>query len=73
MSGDGMRRKGSSMDEAVRGVRTFSAVLMIGGICACIAGTVTGDVVPIVLGAIAAVSGVILAVFAFLGHRKTRS
>ncbi|WP_406390338.1 hypothetical protein OG806_01580 [Streptomyces sp. NBC_00882] len=61
------------MDDAIRKVRTFSAVLIAGGICAGIAGTVTGDTVPIVLGVIAAVSGVILAVFAFLGHRKTRS
>ena len=68
-----MRRKGASTDEAIKAVRTFSAVLVIGGIAACIAGTVTGDVVPIILGAIAAASGVTLAVFAFLGHRKTRS
>jgi uncharacterized membrane protein HdeD (DUF308 family) len=61
------------MDEAIKGVRTFSAVVAIGGVCACIAGIATGDAVPIVLGGIAAVSGVILAVFAFLGQRKTRS
>ncbi|OUD03126.1 hypothetical protein CA983_11340 [Streptomyces swartbergensis] len=61
------------MDDAIRGVRIFSAVLIVGGICACVAGTVTGDAVPIALGVIAAVSGVVLAVFAFLGRRKTRS
>jgi hypothetical protein len=37
-----------------------------------VAGTVTGDAVPVALGAIAAVSGVVLAALAFLGHRKTR-
>jgi uncharacterized membrane protein HdeD (DUF308 family) len=61
------------MDDAIRGLRTFSVILIVGGICALVAGTVTGDAVPTVLGVIAAVSGVILAVFAFLGRRKTRS
>ncbi|MER6159537.1 hypothetical protein ABT147_28975 [Streptomyces sp. NPDC001868] len=61
------------MSDAIKGVRTFSAISIIGGICACIAGTVTGDTVPIVLGVIAVAGGVILAVFAFLAHRKTRS
>ncbi|MBZ6130118.1 hypothetical protein ACFUMJ_10760 [Streptomyces olivaceus] len=61
------------MDEAVSGVRIFSAILIAGGLCACIAGIFTGDAAPIVLGAIAAVSGLILAVFAFMAHRKTRS
>jgi uncharacterized membrane protein HdeD (DUF308 family) len=55
------------------GVRIFFAISIIGGICACIAGTLTGDTVPIVLGAIAAAGGVILAVFAFLARRKARS
>ena len=68
-----MRRKGASMSDAIRGVRAFSALLIVGGICACVAGAVTGDVVPIALGVIAAASGVVLVVFAFLGHRKTRS
>lgn len=68
-----MRPKGASMDDAIRGVRIFSAVLIVGGICACVAGTVTGDAVPIVFGVISAVSGVVLAVFALLGHRKTHS
>jgi Na+/H+ antiporter NhaD/arsenite permease-like protein len=57
---------------AIREVRIFSAILIVGGIGACVAGTVTGDAVPVALGAIAAVSGVVLAALAFLGHRKTR-
>ena len=61
------------MGEAVKGVRIFSAILVAGGICACIAGAFTGDAVPVVLGAIAAVSGLVLAAFAFTAHRKTRS
>ncbi|MFG2343773.1 hypothetical protein [Streptomyces phaeochromogenes] len=72
-SGGGMRRENASAGDAIRGVRTFSAILIVGGICACVAGTVTGDAVPIALGAIAVVCGLVLAVFAFLGHRKTRS
>ncbi|MFH9044165.1 RHS repeat-associated core domain-containing protein [Streptomyces sp. NPDC017966] len=72
-NGTEVRRKEESMNDAVRGVRTFSAVLMTGGIYACVAGTVTDDAVPIVLGLIAAVSGAVLAVLAFLAHRKTRS
>ncbi|MCX5328928.1 hypothetical protein [Streptomyces sp. NBC_00140] len=61
------------MDDAIRGVRAFSAVSIAGAMCACVAGILTGDVVPILLGVIAAVSGVVLAVFAFLAHQKTRS
>ncbi|MFF3345506.1 hypothetical protein [Streptomyces sp. NPDC002779] len=61
------------MSDAIRGLATFSAIAIIGGICACIAGSITGDTVPIVLGVIAAVGGMILAVFAFLAHQKTRS
>ncbi len=61
------------MRDAIRGVRTFSVIAIIGGICACLAGAVTGDTVPIVLGVIAAAGGALLAVFAFLAHRKTRS
>ncbi|OOV16406.1 hypothetical protein SM007_38420 [Streptomyces avermitilis] len=61
------------MDDAIRGVRIFSAVLIVGGICACVAGTATDDAVPLVLGVIAAVSGVVLAGFAFLARRKNRS
>ncbi|WP_405517551.1 hypothetical protein [Streptomyces canus] len=72
-SGGGIRRKGASMDDAIRRLRIFSAILIAGGMCACMAGAVTGDAVPIALGAIAAVSGVVLAVFAFIGLRKTRS
>jgi purine-cytosine permease-like protein len=60
------------MRPAIREVRIFSAILIVGGIGACVAGTVTGDAVPVVLGAIAAVSGVVLAALAFLGYRKTR-
>ncbi|MET8074991.1 hypothetical protein [Streptomyces sp. NPDC005303] len=60
------------MDDAIREARTFSTVLMTGGTCACIAAIVTGDVVPTILGVIAAVCGVVLAVFVFLTHRQTR-
>lgn len=68
-----MRREGASMGDAIRRVRIFSVVVIAGGICGCVAGTVTGDAVPVVLGAIAAACGVVLAVLAFLAHRKTRS
>lgn len=68
-----MRGRDASMSEAIRRLGIFSAIAIIGGICACIAGNNTGDIVPIVLGVISAVGGVILAVIAFLAHRKTRS
>jgi hypothetical protein len=61
------------MGDAVRGLGTFSAILVIGGICACVAGEITGDIAPIALGVIAALSGVVLAALAFLGNRKIRS
>lgn len=61
------------MDNAVVRVGIFSAILIAGGMCACIAGALTGDSVPIALGAIAAVSGLVLAIFAFQARRKTRS
>ncbi|WP_143655865.1 hypothetical protein [Streptomyces sp. XY006] len=60
------------MDDAIRAVRIFSAIVLIGGICACITGTLAGDTVLIVLGVIAAACGMILTVLAFLAHRKTR-
>ncbi|MFH8799020.1 hypothetical protein ACH4F6_05375 [Streptomyces sp. NPDC017936] len=60
------------MDDATRGVRIFSAVLIVGGTGACVAGTVTGDAVPLALGVIAAVSGVVLALLAFLARRRNR-
>jgi hypothetical protein len=68
-----MRQKNASMGDAIRGVRTFSAVLVVGGTGGCVAGMVRGDAVPVVLGAGAAVCGVVLGVFAFLAHRKTHS
>lgn len=68
----GTRRMDAPVKDAIRGVRAFSATLIAGGMAASVARTVTDDTVPIALGAIAAVSGVVLAVFAFLGHRKTR-
>lgn len=61
------------MGDAIRNVRIFSAITIVGGICACVAGTVTGDIVPVVLGAVAVVGGVFLAVLALLAQRKTRS
>ncbi|MEU3087377.1 hypothetical protein ACWCQ0_18195 [Streptomyces massasporeus] len=61
------------MGDAIRAVRIFPAILLIGGICACITGTLTGDTVPIVLGVIAAAGGMILTTLTFLAHRKTRS
>ncbi len=61
------------MSDAIRVVRIFSAIAVIAGIGACIAGTLTGDTVPVVLGVTAAAAGVILAVFASLAHRKTRA
>ncbi|GAA2239960.1 hypothetical protein [Streptomyces indiaensis] len=61
------------MSDAIRGVRIFSAIAVLSGIGACIAGTLTGDTVPVVLGVTAAACGVILAVFASLAHRKTRA
>lgn len=61
------------MDDAIRGTRNFAAIALLGGLCACMAGVVTGDTVPIVLGAVGAACGAVLAVFAFLAHRKTRS
>ncbi|MEU6731802.1 hypothetical protein ABZ929_01110 [Streptomyces physcomitrii] len=61
------------MEDAVRGVRAISAILIVGGMCACVAGIFTDDAVPIVLGFIAAVSGLVLAVLAFMARRKARS
>lgn len=61
------------MDSAVKRVGIFSAILIAGGMCACTAGVLTGDSVPIVLGVIAEVSGLVLAIFAFQARRKTRS
>ncbi|MEV4785644.1 hypothetical protein AB0K53_09365 [Streptomyces tuirus] len=61
------------MSDAIRGVRIFSAIAIIVGIGACIAGTLIGDTVPVVLGVTAAAAGVILAVFASLARRKTRA
>jgi hypothetical protein len=68
-----MRRKSTSMDNAVRGTRILAAIALVGGICACIAGGVTGEAVPIVLGAVGAAGGAVLAVLVFLTRRKTRS
>lgn len=61
------------MDDAIRGTRNFAAIAILGGLCACMAGAVTGDTVPIVLGAVGTACGAVLAVLAFLAHRKTRS
>ncbi len=62
------------MNDAVRGVCIFSSILIVGGVCACTAGVLTGDAVPIVLGVIAVTCGLVLAVFvAFKARRKTRS
>ncbi|MFD5740567.1 hypothetical protein ACFXJM_07030 [Streptomyces massasporeus] len=60
------------MSSAIKEVRTFSAIAIIGGIGAYIAGTLTGDTVPIALGVTAAAGGVILAAFTSLAHQKTR-
>lgn len=61
------------MEDAIRGTRNFAAIALLGGLCGCVAGVVTGDTVPIVLGAVGAACGAILAALAFLAHRKTRS
>ncbi len=61
------------MDGAVTRVGIFSAILIVGGICSCMAGAITGDAVPIALGVIAVVSGLVLAIFVFQARRKTRS
>ncbi|CAM5439055.1 hypothetical protein SCALM49S_04299 [Streptomyces californicus] len=58
--------------DAVRAVRIFSIILMVGGLCGCVAGFATGDGVPKVLGAIAAACGVLLAVIAVLAGRKAK-
>jgi uncharacterized membrane protein HdeD (DUF308 family) len=65
-----MRGKDDAVEDAVRKVRTFLVIVILGGICACVAGIVTDDVVPIALGMIAVVSGVVLAVIAFRAQRK---
>ncbi|NKI40790.1 hypothetical protein HFV08_05925 [Streptomyces sp. LD120] len=61
------------MKEAVRGAAIFSAILIAGGVGGCIAGSATGDTVPIVLGVIAAVCGLVLAVLTFKAGRKNSS
>jgi hypothetical protein len=68
-----MRRDGSPIGEALKGTRVFSVVGIVGGLAACVAGAVTQDTVPIVLGAIAMGCGAVLAVLTFLAHRKTGS
>ncbi|MGW5599481.1 hypothetical protein ACWEWL_10325 [Streptomyces rochei] len=68
-----MTASDAPMTDAVRAVRIFSIILMVGGSSGCIAGVATGDAVPIVLGAIAVACGVILAVFAVLAGRKGKS
>jgi uncharacterized membrane protein HdeD (DUF308 family) len=63
---------GAQMNEAVRKTLIFSAVLILGGVCGCVAGASTGDTPPIVFGAAAIVSGTVLAILAVLARRKTR-
>ncbi|RAJ50801.1 hypothetical protein K388_06512 [Streptomyces sp. KhCrAH-43] len=58
------------MDEAVRGLRFFVAVLSVGGVCLVVGGAVSGNALLMVLGAIAAVCGLGLGVLAYLAHRK---
>lgn len=68
-----MRGSGIPIGDAIKRLGIFSAIAVVGGMCACIAGTVTGDAVPVVLGAIATAGGVVLAVLASLARRKTHS
>ena len=58
---------------ALRTPRNFSALALLAGIGAGIAGAGSGDAVPLVLGAVAAVCGAVLAVFVILARRRTRS
>ncbi|MFF4018395.1 hypothetical protein [Streptomyces sp. NPDC001843] len=65
--------KGASVNDAVRKTLVFSAILIVGGLFGCVAGLITGDVPPIVMGATGAACGVLLAAFSVLAHRKKRS
>ncbi|MEU3507069.1 hypothetical protein ABZ733_03965 [Streptomyces longwoodensis] len=58
------------MKEAIRKTLVFSAIAILAGIGGCVAGAATGDVPPIVFGAVAIAGGVILAVMAALATRK---
>ncbi|MGA5732039.1 hypothetical protein ACPCI1_25770 [Streptomyces seoulensis] len=66
-------KSGASTNDAVRKTLIFSAILIAGGIGGCIASLVNGDAPPMVMGAIAAVCGVLLAILSVLARRKTRS
>lgn len=61
------------MHEEIRTVRAFAALLIAVGVFGTVAGAIAAHFVPIALGVIAASSGVVLIVFAFLSQRKSRA
>jgi uncharacterized membrane protein YeaQ/YmgE (transglycosylase-associated protein family) len=60
------------MNEAVKKTLIFAVVLIVGGLCGCVAGAVAGETPSIVFGTVGAACGVILATLSVLAHRKTR-
>ncbi|AXQ56324.1 MULTISPECIES: hypothetical protein [Streptomyces] len=60
------------MREDIRTVRLFAALLVAMGVFGTVAGSIATHSVPIALGVIAALSGVLLAVFTCVARAKTR-
>lgn len=60
------------MNDAVRKTLVLSVILIAGGLCACVAGLITGDVPPVVMGGTGTACGALLAAFSVLSHRRNR-
>ncbi|MGA5007838.1 hypothetical protein ACPCDX_22935 [Streptomyces koyangensis] len=60
------------MREDIRTVRLFAALLVAMGVFGTVAGSIATHSVPIALGVIAALGGVLLAVFTCVARAKTR-
>ncbi|MEU7378128.1 hypothetical protein [Streptomyces albidoflavus] len=58
------------MREDIRTVRLFAALLVAVGVFGTVAGSIAAHSVPIALGAVATLSGVILTVFTCVARRK---
>ncbi|MFE6720203.1 hypothetical protein ACFVDU_21810 [Streptomyces albidoflavus] len=60
------------MREDIRTVRLFAALLVAMGVFGTVAGSIATHSVPVALGVIAALSGVLLTVFTCVARAKTR-
>jgi hypothetical protein len=70
MTTGGKSHEGTHVKEAIRKTLILAAVVIPVGVCGCVAGAATGDMPPVIFGAVAIAGGLTLAVMVALATRK---